>query len=121
MAPKWLPGGLWATLGRRLCFQRLPGALLEGLWGGPGVPKNSLLAPWGPPGAKSLSISWFRGAAGGSRGDSGRPFWRHFCRKAWRPEKVMNLSDFSLFLASFLVACCFNFFVFLAAPARERT
>ena len=57
MAPKWLPGGLWATLGRRPCFQRLPGALLEGLWGGPGVPKNSLLAPWGPPGAKRWSIS----------------------------------------------------------------
>ena len=40
MTPKLLPGGLGATLGRRLCFQRLPGALLEGLWGGPGVPKN---------------------------------------------------------------------------------
>ena len=53
MAPKWLPGRLWATLGRRLCFQRLPGGLLEGLWGGPGVPQNSLLAPWGPPGATS--------------------------------------------------------------------
>ena len=64
MAPKWLPGGLWATLGRRLCFQRLPGALLEGLWGGPGVPKNSLLAPWGPPGAKSWSISCLRGVPG---------------------------------------------------------
>ena len=87
MAPKWLPGGLWATLGRRLCFQRLPGALLEGLWGDPGVPKNSLLAPWGPPGAKSWSISCFRGAAGGSRGGSGTPFWQHFCRKAWRHEK----------------------------------
>ena len=47
MVPKWLPGGLWATLGRRLCFQRLPGALLEG----PGGPKKFVVgglgASWG--------------------------------------------------------------------------
>ena len=47
MAPKWLPGGLWAALGCRLCFQRLPGALLEG----PGDPKKFVVgglgASWG--------------------------------------------------------------------------
>ena len=109
MAPKWLPGGLWATLGRRLCFQRLPGALLEGLWGGPGVPKNSLLAPWGPPGAKSWSISCFRGAAGGSRGGFGRPFWRHFCRKAWRHEKSHKFIRIFFILAPFFGCILFQF------------
>ena len=53
MAPKWLPGGLWATLGRRLCFQRLPGALLEGLWGGLGLRKSAVGAAWAPAGAES--------------------------------------------------------------------
>ena len=47
MAPKWLPGGLWATLGWGLCFQGLPGALLEG----PGGPKQFVVgglgASWG--------------------------------------------------------------------------
>ena len=64
IAPTWLPGGLWASFGRRLCFQRLSGGLLEGLWRGPGFVKNSLLAAWGPPGAKSWSISWLRGVPG---------------------------------------------------------
>ena len=116
MAPKWLPGGLWATLGRRLCFQRLPGALLEGLWGGPGVPKNSLLAPWGPPGAKSWSISCFRGAAGGSRGGSGRSFWRHFCRKAWRYEKSQK---FIIFFFIFGIVS-WLFFVSISSSSWRR-
>ena len=124
MVPKWLPGGLWSALGRRLCFQRLPGALLEGLWGDPGVSKNSLLAPWGPPGAKSWSISCFRGAAGGSRGGSGRLFWRHFCSRALRHEK----SDKCLRIINmFAIVCLFFLFrlLFFRVPslfgsARKR-
>ena len=43
MAPKWLPGGLWAALGCRLCFQRLPGAILEG----PGGPRKFAVGGFG--------------------------------------------------------------------------
>ena len=43
MAPKLLPGGLWAALGP-------PGAVPERLWHGPGRPKKFILAalerPW---------------------------------------------------------------------------
>ena len=49
--PKCLPGGLWAGLGRQPCCQRLPGAVPERLWEGPGLPKQivvgSLGASWG--------------------------------------------------------------------------
>ena len=49
MAPKWLPGGLWAALGPPCC-QTLPGAVPERLWHGPGRPKKFILAalerPW---------------------------------------------------------------------------
>ena len=47
MAPKWLPGGLWAALGCRLCFQRLPGALLEGPGGPKKIVVGGLGASWG--------------------------------------------------------------------------
>ena len=49
--------GIESTLGRRPCFQSLPGALLERLWGGPGRPKNCFWRPGGALGAKSGSIS----------------------------------------------------------------
>ena len=55
--PTCLPGGLWAGLGRQPCCQWLPGAVPERLWEGPGLPKKSLLAPLGPPGARRWSIS----------------------------------------------------------------
>ena len=39
MVLKCLPGGLWAALGPRPCFQTLPGAVPERLWQSRGVPK----------------------------------------------------------------------------------
>ena len=44
MAPKLLPGGL---LGCRLCFQRLPGAILEGPGGPQTFVVGGLGASWG--------------------------------------------------------------------------
>ncbi len=52
MDPEFIRGGLWAAFGRRLCFQSLPGGLLEGLWS-QGVPKKSSIGAGMARGAKS--------------------------------------------------------------------
>ena len=113
MPPKLLPGDLWAALGRRLCFQRLPGALLEGLWGGPGVPKKSLLAAWGPPGAESWSISCLRGVPGrppeGPGEAPGGHFGDIFAAGPCGTKKVRNFKEFSTFLEGVFGSCVFRF------------
>ena len=72
MAPEWLPGGVWAALGRRLRFGRLPGGPLAGSWGGLGAVLAALGgrlgASWGAPGA-----SW--AAPGAHFGFPGASFW----------------------------------------------
>ena len=57
MAPKWLPGGLWAALGPEPAGRRSPEPSRRGSGTARGVPKNSSWRPWNALGAKSGSIS----------------------------------------------------------------
>ena len=57
MAPKWLPGGLWAALGPDPAARRSPEPSRRGSGTARGVPKNSSWRPWNALGAKSGSIS----------------------------------------------------------------
>ena len=118
MAPKLLPGGLWAALGRRLWLQRLPGALLEGLWGGPGVPKKSLLAPWGPPGAKSWSISGFRGVPGRPPERPG-PL-REAILEAFLQERLAARKKSEILKDFQYCGHCFLFFVSISSSSWRR-
>ena len=58
MAPKWLPGGLWAASGAEVAGKVAPGTLLGASWGAPGA----LLSRSWP----LLGASWgLRGVPGG--------------------------------------------------------
>ena len=57
MAPKCLPGGLWAVLGADPAARRSPEPSRRGSGTARGVPKNSSWRPWNALGAKSGSIS----------------------------------------------------------------
>ena len=90
MVPKWLPGGLWATLGRRLCFQRLPGALLEKLvFGALGASWGEKLVDFMLPGGRRRVPGRLREAI----------FGRIFAERPGGTKKVINLIEFSLFFA----------------------
>ena len=111
-----------------------------------------MLVAWGPPGAKSWSISGLRGVPGRPpEGRRDRPgatsaivrqlfgncsaivrqlcvplggvraaIWEHFCSRALRHDKSDKIHI--IFKISRMFGCfCFDSFVFLAAPARERT
>ena len=118
MAPKWLPGGLWAPI----LLPEAPLRPLERLWGGSW---GRLGGSWGAPGA-----SW--AAPGAHFGSPGAAFWSFFGLRevilegicatgACSEKKVSKSSVFHYFLMFFGVVFCVVFFALLAAPARERT
>ena len=57
MEAKWLQNGSLEGSGQALGADSASRGSPEPSWRGPGVPKNSLLAAWGLPGAESGSIS----------------------------------------------------------------
>ena len=95
MAPKCLPGGLWAALGRRLCFQRLPGALLEG----PGGPKKFVVgglgASWG---GKLIDFTPPEAPREGPRVALGGQFGSIFPGGSPGTKKVRTIIKFSMLL-----------------------
>ena len=91
-APRSPPGG---ALGR-------PGGPHKFVVGGLGASWGEKLVDFSAPGGP-------REAAGGSRGGSGRPFWRHFCSRALRDEKSDKLRRFSTFLAVLFGCFLFRF------------
>ena len=109
MEAKWLQNGSLEASGRPLGADSTSRGSPEPSWRGSGAARGSqknrcwgLGTSWGeklvdfrPPGGP-------REAAGGSRGGSGRPFWKHFCSRALRHEKsdkfhiIFNISGMSV-------------------------
>jgi hypothetical protein len=110
MAPKWLPGGLWAALGPDPAARRSPEPSRRGSGTARGVPKNSSWRPWNALGAKSGSISASWRVPG--RVPEGvweviwGAFWRLGRRERKKSRKVTNKFVFFSF-------CCMRF---LTAP-----
>ena len=88
MEPKWLPGALWAALGRRPPSRRLPGGLQERPGEAFGSQNILLVAPrGGQDGLWSPLIALKRvprgdfgvnfGSPGGSRGHNFQSFWKN--------------------------------------------
>ena len=111
--PKWRQNGSkmtpWRPLGDLWAPTLLPEAPRSppgGALGRPGGPKNSLLAPWGPPGAESWSISGLRGVPGrppeGPGEAPGGHFGGHCSSRALEHEKSEENNEFSLFLEAIL-------------------
>ena len=89
---KWSQNCSLEASGRPLGADLAPGGSPEGSWRGSGAARGcqqkSLLVAWGPPGAKSWSISGLRGVPGrppeGAEEAPGGDFRRIFCNRALR-------------------------------------
>ena len=117
MAPKLFPGGPRVFPERSFCSKR-SFRKEAGEENGPGCGKK-------PPKALSGKIFWRkeifperswgdfgsilapREAAVGSRGGSGRAFWRHFCSRALRHEKSVKFHIIDNIGAMFFGCCLF--------------
>ena len=110
MAPKWLPGGLWAALGPDPAARRSPEPSRRGSGTARGVPKNSSWRPWNALGAKSGSISASWRVPGRVPEGVWEVIWGAFWRLRRRERKKAEKSPKSLFFWS-----CFCM-RFLTAP-----
>ena len=125
MAPKWLPGGLWAALGPDPAARRSPEPSRRGSGTARGVPKIHL-GGLGTP--LERKVDRFRppgGSPGGSRRGSGRSFGELFGGWAGGNEKKSRkVTKKSLFWELFLHAFSYRSrvcSVCLGARRRERT
>ena len=84
MEAKWLQNGSLEASGRPLGADSASRGSPEPSWRGSGAARGCLkIRCWRLGGLLGRKVGRFHasgGGAGGSRGVSGRPFWRHFCR-----------------------------------------
>ena len=105
MAPKWLPGGLWAALGPVPAARRSPEPSRRGSGTARGVPKKSSWRPWNALGAKSGSISASWRVPGRVPEGVWEVIWGAFWRLGRRErKKSRKVSKKSVFLELFLHA-----------------
>ena len=125
MAPKWLPGGLWAALGPDPAARRSPEPSRRGSGTARGVPKNSSWRPWNALGAKSGSISASWRVPGRVPEGVWEVIWGAFWRLGRRErKKSRKVTTKSVFLELFLHAFSYRSRVCsvrLGARRREST
>ena len=111
MAPKWLPGGLWAALGPDPAARRSPEPSRRGSGTARGVPKKSSWRPWNALGAKSGSISPYWRVPGrvpeGLREVIWGAFWR-LGRREKKSKKSLKKNVLWSCVSCVVKLCCIN-------------
>ena len=97
----------------------------EASWRGSGAARGCLkIHCWRLGGLLGRKVGRFHASGGPPEGPGEAPgghFGDIFAAGPCGTEKVTKFVELSTFLALFFVVFCFDFFVFLAAPAQART